>query len=162
MFTISRSVCIDAPASTVWRVLSDLNSIHLWVAPIRRSYCEGGTTRGRGAVRVCELAGNVTVRETILEWDEGLSFAYAGEGAPLMKRAINRWSVEERGAQSLVTTSAEVVIKGGIFGRVLDPLFAAVADRMGGRSLAGLKFFVENGEPFAGNARDLLPIPGVC
>jgi hypothetical protein len=79
-----------------------------------------------------------------------------------MKRAINRWTVEERGSQSLVTSAAEIVIKGGIFGRLLERLFAAVAARMGARSLAGLKFYVERGEPFTGHARDLLPIPAVC
>jgi carbon monoxide dehydrogenase subunit G len=162
MFEISSSVCIDAPVSTVWQILSDLESIHVWVQPIRHSYCEGDLNRGLNAVRVCELGGNITVKETIVEWVEGKAFAYAGEGAPLMKRAINRWSVEERGSQTLVTSSAEVVLKGRIFGRLLDPLFAAVARGMGARSLAALKFFVENGRPFAGNARKLLPIPTAC
>jgi carbon monoxide dehydrogenase subunit G len=162
MFTISRSVCIDAPAASVWRVLSELESIHLWVEAIRHSHCEGSTTRGRDAVRVCELGGNLKVRETIVDWIEGSSFAYTGEGAPLTKRAVNRWTVEERGSQSLVTTTAEVALKGGIFGRILEPLFAAVAGRMGSRSLASLKFYVENGTPYAGKARDLLPVPAAC
>lgn len=162
MFTISRSVCVDAPASKVWQVLSQLEAIHLWVEPIRHSYCEGSATRGRDAVCVCELGGNIRVRETIIEWVEGKSFAYSGEGAPLAKRAINRWAVEERGSQSLVTTTAEVVLKGGIFGRILEPLFAVVAGRMGVRSLAGLKFYVENGTPYVGTARRLLPIPAAC
>lgn len=47
------------------------------------------------------------------------SFAYGGEGAPLMKRAVNRRRVEERGSQTLVTTSVEVELKGGSFGRLL-------------------------------------------
>jgi hypothetical protein len=33
---------------------------------------------------------------------------------------------------------------------------------MGSRSLASLKFYVENGTPYGGKARDLLPIPAVC
>jgi hypothetical protein len=162
MFKASRSVCIDAPAATVWKVLSELDSIHLWVEPIRHSYCEGSTRRGPDAVRVCELGANIRVRETIVNWIEGRSFAYEGEGAPLTERAVNRWTVEERGSQSLVTTTAEVVIKGGVMGRLLEPLFAAVAGRMGSRSLASLKFYVENGAPYTGRARDLLPIPVAC
>jgi hypothetical protein len=55
-----------------------------------------------------------------------------------------------------------VVLKGGIFGRILEPLFAVVAGRMGMRSLAGLKFYVENDNPYAGNACSLLPIPAAC
>jgi carbon monoxide dehydrogenase subunit G len=162
MFTVSGSVCIDAPAAKVWEVLSALDTIHRWVAPIRRSHCEGETNRGANAVRVCELGGNVVVRETIVDWVEGQSFAYTGEGAPLMKRALNRWSVEARDAQCLVTSTAEVVLKGGILGRLLDPLFAAIALRMGRRSLATLKYYVETGRPFAGKARALLPIPAAC
>lgn len=162
MFTISRSVCIDAPVSTVWRVIADLESIHVWVEPIRRSYCEGTTTSGLDAVRVCHLDGHVTVRERIVDWIEGRTFAYEGQGAPLMKRAVNRWSVEERGTQTLVTTLAEVEIKGGVFGRLLEPIVAPIAKRMGSRSLAGLKYFVERGVPHKGSARKLLPIPGAC
>jgi hypothetical protein len=162
MFTISRSVCINSSAASVWRVLSELESIHLWVEPIRRSWCEGSTTRGRDAIRICELGGNLRVKETIVDWVEGRSFAYTGEGAPLTKRAVNRWTVEERGSQSLVTTTAEVVVKGGIFGRILEPLFATVAGRMGSRSLASLKFYVESGTPYVGKAGNLLPIPAAC
>ena len=162
MFTVSQSVCINAPASSVWRVLSQLESIHVWVKPIRRSYCPGETSRGLDTVRVCELDGHVTVKETIIEWVEGRSFTYVGEGAPLMKRATNRWSVEERGSQTLVTTLAEVELKGGVFGRLLQPLFGAVAGRVGSKSLASLKYFVENGQPYPGDTRKLLPIPAAC
>ena len=37
MFTISRSVCVDASASKVWGVLSNLDSIHVWVESIKRN-----------------------------------------------------------------------------------------------------------------------------
>jgi hypothetical protein len=162
MLAISETVCIDAPAVDVWQALSALESIHLWVEPIRHSYCESRATRGKDAVRVCELAGNVTVKETIVEWNEGTSFAYTGEGAPLAQWALNRWTIEAKGAQTLVTTSAEVVLKGGVFGRALEPLFAMIARRMGIRSLAGLKFYVEKSRPFEGRASKLLPIPIAC
>jgi carbon monoxide dehydrogenase subunit G len=150
MLRLSASVCIDAPASKVWDVLSDLESIHLWAPPIRRSHCIGSQTRGRGAVRVCELQGNVSVRETIVSWTEGESFAYLGEGAPPMKRALNLWKVEARGLQSLVTSVAEVELKGGMFGRLLEPALAPLARRMGASSLASFKYLVETGRPYLG------------
>ena len=162
MFTISGSVCIDAAASKVSQVLSDLESIHVWVESIKRSYCVSSRTRGVDAVRVCHVEGNFTVRETIVDWVEGESFAYVGAGAPLMKHAVNQWRVEERGSQTLVTTSAQVELNWGVFGRLLEPLIAAVAKRMGSRSLAGLKYLVENGRPYPGNARKLLPLPSAC
>jgi hypothetical protein len=69
-----------------------------------------------------------------------------GEEAPLMKRATKNWSVEERGSHTLVTTSPEVELNGGIFWPLVEPLRAAIAKHMGARSLAGFKVFVENAD----------------
>lgn len=160
MLKLTGSGCIEAPVSAVWACLSELESIHLWVDAIQRSHCPA-QSRGVGAVRVCELK-QATIRETILEWDEGRSFQYRGEGAPMLKSATNRWTVEARGNQTLVTSSAEVVLKGGLFGRMLEPLLKLVFDRMGARSLATLKYFVEHGQPYTGNAHDLPPAMAIC
>jgi hypothetical protein len=120
MFTMTRSVCIDAPVSAVWAVLSDLDAIQVWVSSIRRSHCPG-QDRGVGALCVCELQQG-PIRETIVDWQEGRSFKYRGEGAPMMKLATNEWTVEPPGNQTIVTTTAEVVLKGGVFGVLLQPL----------------------------------------
>jgi hypothetical protein len=157
---MTSSVCIDAPVSAVWAVLSDLDAIHVWVDSIVHSHCPD-RDRGIGAVRLCELKQG-TVRETIVEWDEGRSFAYRGEGAPMMKHAINRWSVEACGTQTLVTTTAEVALKGGVFGVLLQPLVRLVAGRMGARSLASLKYLVEEGHPYTGDPRRLAVAPSGC
>jgi hypothetical protein len=153
-------VCIDAPVDAVWAVLSDLDQIHVWVDAILDSHCPG-PDRGVGAVRLCKLE-RATIRETIVEWEEGRSFTYRGEGAPMMKRAANRWTVEAHGAQTLVTTTAEVVLKGGVFGVLFQPLVKLVAGRMGARSLASLKFLVEHGHPYRGHPRRLAAAPTGC
>jgi carbon monoxide dehydrogenase subunit G len=160
MLRLKGSVCIEAPASDVWAVLSDLDAIHVWVDSIRHSHCPG-EDRGVGAVRLCELAQG-TIRETIIEWEEGRSFTYRGEGAPMMKHASNRWSVEPRGEQTLVTSEAEVVLKGGIFGLLLQPIVKWMAGRLGARSLASLKYLVEHGHPLPRGARRLPPAPATC
>jgi carbon monoxide dehydrogenase subunit G len=160
MLTMTRSACIDAPVEAVWAVLSDLDAIHVWVDSIRHSSCPE-QDRGVGAVRLCELKQG-TIRETILEWDEGRSFTYRGEGAPMMKHATNRWSVEPHGTQTLVTTTAEVVLKGGVFGVLLQPLVKLMAQRMGARSLASLKYLVEHGHAYRGARRGLAPAPVGC
>jgi carbon monoxide dehydrogenase subunit G len=160
MFSMTRSVCIDAPVVAVWAVLSDLDAIHVWVDAIRHSHCPG-QDRGIGAVRLCELQQG-TIRETIVDWQEGRSFKYRGEGAPMMKQATNEWAVEAHGTQTIVTTTAEVVLKGGFFGVLLQPLVRAMASRMGARSLASLKYLVEHGEAYRGNPRRLAPAPAGC
>jgi len=160
MFKMNGSVCIDAPVAAVWAVLADLESIHRWVESIRHSSCPT-QRRGVGAMRVCELKQG-TIHETIVEWNEGRSFKYRGQGAPMMESATNMWSVEARGTQTLVTSSAEVVLKGGFFGRLLEPLAKLVATRLGAESLASLKYYVEQGHPYPGRARELGPAPALC
>ena len=66
------------------------------------------------------------------------------------------------GTQTQVTSSAEVELKGGVLGRLLEPLVSAVFSRMGPRSLASLKYLVEHGEPFKGPARKIPLAPAVC
>jgi carbon monoxide dehydrogenase subunit G len=160
MLNLTATVCIEAPAENVWRVLSSLESIELWVAAIEHSYCPG-QSRGVGAMRVCELK-QMTIRETIVEWEEGKSFCYRGEGAPLMAQALNRWSITAQGSQTLVTSEAEVIVKGGFFGRLLEPLMRPMMQRLGARSLASLKYFVEHGQPYVGHARDLPAAVALC
>jgi len=160
MLKLSGSVCIDAPAAAVWSVLSNLESVHLWIDSIERSHCPA-QSRGVGAARVCELK-QATIIETIVEWDEGRSFRYEGKGAPMMKRATNLWTVIPQGDQTLVTSEAEVEIKGGVFGRLLEPVMRAVFSRMGPRSLASLKYFVEQGHAYAGPSSELPFAPVGC
>lgn len=74
----------------------------------------------------------------------------------MMKDTTNRWSIEPRGGQTLVTSTATVVIKGGIFGRALEPRIRSVATRAGAQSLASLKYLVEHGEPRFVSSRLLL------
>jgi hypothetical protein len=160
MLKLTGSVCIDAPVANVWAVLSDLGSIHLWVEPITHSYCPA-QSRGVGARRICELK-QATIEETIIAWEEGRSFTYEGVGAPMLKRAQNTWSVEPRGTQTLVTSVAEAELKGGVFGRMLHPILRPLFGRMGARSLASLRYFVEEGHPYEGPARELALGPVGC
>jgi carbon monoxide dehydrogenase subunit G len=160
MLRLTSSVCIDAPVATVWAALSDLASIHLWVEAITHSYCPA-QSRGVGAVRICELK-QARLEETIVAWDEGRSFTYRGVGAPMLKRAANTWSVAPHGEQTLVTSTAEAELKGGVVGLLVQPLMKIAFARMGARSLASLKYYVEQGRPYPGRARDLALGPVAC
>jgi hypothetical protein len=51
------------------------------------------------------------------------------------------------GDQTLLTSQAEVVLKGGPFGRLLEPFVAYHLKRIGPRTLAAFKYLVEHGEP---------------
>lgn len=80
MIKVSASVCIDAPVERVWTPLAELESIHWWAMGIVRSHCVGTQARGVGAVRVCELKGDVRVTETMVASTEGRSLGYFGDG----------------------------------------------------------------------------------
>ena len=160
MLKLTASACIDAPVERVWGVLSELTAIQYWVGAIQHSYCPG-QQRGVGAVRICELR-QARIEETILEWNEGHSFKYRGVGAPMIATATNSWSVAAHGDQTLVTSVAEATLKGGVLGRALELLAKPMFARLGAQSLASLKYYVEQGKPFAGRTRDLVPAPGAC
>lgn len=160
MLKLTASACINAPVERVWAVLSDLAAIQYWVGAIQHAYCPA-QTRGVGAVRVCELR-QARIEETIIEWDEGRALKYRGMGAPMLASASNEWSVQAHGSQTLVTSIAEVTLKGGALGRALELLAKPMFARLGAQSLASLKYYVEHGEPFRGHARGLRPAPAAC
>jgi hypothetical protein len=162
MIKLFASVCIEAPAETVWARLAKLEDIQLWSEFVVQARCEGTVSQGVGAQRTCELAGNYTITEHWVAWDEGRSFSYEGFGIPLMKRAANRWSVLPYGEQSLLTSEAELEIKGGIFGRILEPILGPLMRRMAPNALAGFKYFAEHGHPYDGKAADLPRAPATC
>ena len=162
MLRLFASVCIEAPADIVWAQLAKLEDIQLWSEPVVQARCEGPITRGVGAERTCELVGHRTIHERWVAWEEGRSFTYEGFGIPLMKRAANRWSVRPHGDKSLLTSEAELEIKGGVVGRVLEPMLGPLMRRMAPHALAAFKYLVEHGQPYDGKASELPQAPALC
>jgi Polyketide cyclase / dehydrase and lipid transport len=156
MLRLSATVWIDAPAAVVWERLARLEDIQLWSEAIRRASCEGPLSRGVGAEWTCEFRGNLVISERWIAWDEGRSFKYEGFGLPFVKRTTHVLSVHPEGeSQALFKTEAEVEFKGGLFGRMLEPIMALTFRRMGSNSLAAFKHLVENGRSYAGKHSDL-------
>lgn len=156
MIRLSGSVCMNAPAASVWAWLANLEDIQLWSEPVLRARCQGQLAQGVGAERTCELVGNVTITERWVAWDEGRSFTYEGFGIPLVRRACNVWSVHPEGEQQcLLKSKAKLELKGGPLGRLLEPIMAAMLRRIGSNSLAAFKYLVENGHPYGGKHAEL-------
>jgi carbon monoxide dehydrogenase subunit G len=162
MIKLHASVCIDAPPELVWQTLAKLEDIQLWSEAVLAARCEGTIKQGVGAERTCDLKGKITIKEKWLAWDEGKSFTYEGLGIPRIKRATNTWTVHPEGEKTLLTSEAEVELKGGLVGRLLEPIIAPQMKRLAPGSLAALKYLVENGKPPSGRHADLLPIPSLC
>ncbi len=156
------SACIDAPKEKVWQALANVSNVDLWVETIQSARCQGTQTRGIGTVRICRLKGNLTIRETWTKWDEGNSFTYQAADLPLVKLATNTWSVETVNGKTLLTSKSELKLKGGIFGKLLEPLMFVVSKRLGANSLAALKHLVETGHPYEGKISHLPRPPLTC
>ncbi len=162
MIKLFASVCIEAPAPTVWASLARLEDIQLWSEAVLHAQCEGALVQGVGAERTCELVGNLTIKEHWVAWEEGRSFTYEGFGLPLMKRATNHWSVVPHGEKALLTSEAVLEIRGGVLGRLLEPLLGPVLRRTAPQALAAFKYFVETRRPYAGKAAELPRAPVTC
>lgn len=164
MIKLVNCVGIDASAEAVWKALSDLESVTLWVEPIVEAYCSGDTKRGVGATRACKLKGNMTIREEWIAWDEGNTFTYVGYGMPFIKSAKNTWSVRKSSedGQTLLMSEAEIEFKGGALGKLLEFVMGSAMRRIGPRTLAAFKYWVENGHPFKGRHSSLQIIPVAC
>ncbi len=162
MIKLSASVCIEASADRAWARLAALEDSVLWAEPVLHARCEGTLSQGVGAERTCELVGHRTIRERWVAWDEGRSFTYEGVGVPLMKRAVNRWSVLPQGEKALLTSEAELEIKGGLVGRLAEPVMGPLMRRMAPTALGACKYLVEHGQPYAGKASTLPNAPVLC
>jgi len=156
------SVCIDAPADLVWDRLARLEDITLWSEAILDARCVEGRERGVGAERTCRLSAGVTVQERWLAWEERRAFTYEGVGIPLVSRARNTWTVQPAGQRRLVTSQAEVILRGGRLGRLLAPIVSRQLARMAPRTLAAFKYLVEHGEPARVPHAKLAPAPTAC
>jgi len=62
----------------------------------------------------------------------------------------------------MVTSYAEIVVKGGLFGRLLEPLIFLATKFGFPNALAPLKYHVETGKAFEGNPKDLPLAPAFC
>lgn len=162
MLKMHVTACIEAPAKKTWETLADIENIPLWAESVLTAHCPGGSKRGKGAERVCQLKGNIDIREKWVEWDEGKSYTYLGYDLPLVKAARNKWSVSEVDGKTLLTSESEVTLKGGIFGVLLEPLMLLAGKRMAANSLAALKYLVENGRPYEGKHSLLPRVASTC
>lgn len=162
MLKMNGTACIEAAPEQVWQVLADVENISLWSEAVVSAEICSQTQTGVGLERVCRLQNGITITERWTEWEKGRSFTYEGFNLPLVKSAKNTWSLRGENGKTLLETQSEVVIKGGLLGRILEPLMKIMASKMGGDALAAFKYLVEHGEPFQGKHSILPRVPVNC
>ena len=162
MLRMKTSACINASPETTWNVLADIENIYLWSEPVLSSKCKGTQKSGVGTERVCEIGKNVVITERWIEWVDGVSYTYEGFNLPLVKSAKNTWSVKVEKRKTLLTSHYEIVLKGGIFGKLLEPLMLLISKKLGSDALAAFKYLVENGKPYEGKHSNLPRVSAFC
>lgn len=161
MLNINSSACVEASQELTWKYLSDLENLDQWSEPVLSVTCDG-KAKGMDAERTCRLRGGIEVRERWIAWDEGKSYTYIGTGVPLAKTAKNTWTLTSYGDKTLVASEVEVEMKGGVFGKLLEPLMLIMSRKMASDSLAAFKYLVENGKPYPGKHSKLPRAPASC
>jgi len=162
MLKIVKIVCIDETTDKVWSVLTDIENISQWSEAVLSASISSDIKKGVGTERICHLKNNIAITERWVTWDEGKSFTYEGFGLPLVKSARNKWTVIAENGKSLLKTESEIVIKGGVFGKLLQPLMRIMVSRMGSDALAAFKYLVENGHAFEGRHSKLPRVLPTC
>lgn len=150
MSTLEMQVRIAAPVEEVWAVLADFGGVAQWAPTITDSAIVGGANGGVGAVRICTHVKMGTLEETIVSWTDGETYSYdVTAGLPFPMKALrNDWSVVEREASTTVILHQEFSTKLGPLGSLMELMIMKRMMRKEiGLALAGLKQYVETGEP---------------
>ncbi len=146
MASFTKSITIQASRTEVWTVLSDIGIIAQWNPSVVKSRTTSTEEVGLGASRRCELGGKNYLDEDVVEWEpeKTLTMRIIATNLPF-KRADIRFSLEERGRDTVVLVSPDYELKFGVLGHILDLCIVRRQYQKGMKDLLlGLKQFVEN------------------
>lgn len=99
---------VGAPAAAVWKRLADYGRIAEWAGAVDHSSLMTARADGVGASRRIQT-GSTVLLENVVEWEPESALAYELVGLPpVVSKAVNRWSLEPAGDQTLITLTVEV------------------------------------------------------
>lgn len=127
--------------------MADIGSIHRWNPGVADSRTTTEGEVGLGSERRCDLDKKIYLNEKIVEWIHGeiLTMRIIETNLPF-KSADIKFSLEQRGTETLVTVSPKYFLKFGLLGRLMDVLFVRSQYRKGmANLLKGLKQYVDQG-----------------
>jgi hypothetical protein len=162
MIKLKISVCIEAPIEKAWAALADISNVDRWTESILSASCNSTNNSKIGTVRTCQLKGNMQITENFIEWHEADSYTYESHNILMLKYAKNKWSVAAVEGKTLLTTESIIVLKGGVFGKLVEPLMRLAFNKMGGESLSSIKYLIEQGHPYHGKYSKLPKFQMTC
>ena len=158
-----KSVTIDAPRSRVWEAIEDIGRIAQFSPTIKASHLIGESSGGVGARRFCRHALMGGIEEEVVAWQEGrLQKLVVTKGVPAPARNVagTYELADTRDGTTRLTLTIEFELGWGPIGRMMKPLMSLMLRRDLRLTLAGLKHWVEVGEPVPRRAA-ALPVAAV-
>lgn len=146
MTTLHHHIRIDAPAQTVWAVLTDLEEVANYNRTVRSARYLTPARTGPGSARECQLDSGF-VKERVTSVDEGrsISMELYESNWPL---EFMRWTTEiESSGRSatLMKQTTEYAPGNGIVGRIMNRLIMKRKfDRILTEVISDLKHYVES------------------
>ena len=149
-YTIKGETTINASKSRVWEILANLETVEDYDSAIVKSFYLSDQREGVGASRQCDLPDGSYVREGVVDWRDGEGYTLTvdedGTEYPVSDQKIE-FSLEETDEGTRVVMSYKYSLKPE---NTTDPEeMAQGAQELVNSVLAGLKGFMETGEPVA-------------
>ncbi len=159
------SVRINAPKEQVWKTVSNLGGVMNYSAYVNNSYYDSDAKADVGCSRICELDGNLKVRETAVEWIPGerymLKMDFLEGNAPIENFYVGPRLIAD-GDSTIVKYEARYDVKFGIIGKLLDNIVIKNQNRkVMQRVMDGLKYHIETGDTIQ-NTDVLESVPAVA
>ena len=147
MTRVESEIRIDASKEKVWDVIADLGSVSVWNPVLAGSHYTSEAKQGLDAARHCDFPDGGYVKERTLEWNDGESIKLEiTEGTIPFENATGSISVADDGDGTMATLAIEYDLKADV---PMDPQEIERQNReeLFPLVLAGLKHYVETGEP---------------
>jgi len=115
---------VNVSAEKVWQVLEDYSNIDKFAMTIKSSTSVNDISSGLGAKRSCTFNDGSSLVEEIIEYQigQGYKMDLSNHSMPLksMQSEMKVTAIDE--SSSEIYMSADFVVKGGVFGKVMGQL----------------------------------------
>ena len=131
MANVQRSVAIKASPDETMAFLSDASRWPDWYPGLTEIHVVGPfpETGGKVTFKVKSAGMSMQITETVLDYQPGKLQLFRMEG---MLSGHARWELTPEGDGTVLTTTFDYVLPGGVFGRIADAL---IVKRMNAKSL---------------------------
>ncbi len=137
-------------ADKVWGLMSDYQNVHRFHPAVEKVSQTTSHEKGMGAGRVCHFYDGGSIKETVMQWEEGRFFELdLTEGQMPFKTAKVSLEVRSKGSnRSEVEIAMTYETKFGPLGALMDKMM--IRKKLGGmlkQVIIGMEYYLTTGKP---------------